>query len=139
MAITVVRPRRLGVGGSAAITIMYPSSGSASSSPDPGTGGSGGGTPTDITKAMPYTTLESLVEDVKLWLRGNNAVEDMQIKGAVNDGIDSLWMSLTRASLSLFMGGPVNVSIGSGEERATIVAKFMRDLLYVGTVDVHRI
>lgn len=66
-------------------------------------------------------TLGSLRASVLEWLEGSEGVPSSRANEAINDGIESLWETLMRASLSLFMGGPVTVTINAGAERLNLV------------------
>src|SRR6266446_4591963 len=66
-------------------------------------------------------TLGSLRAEVQDWLAGDT-VPDARINTAINDGIESLWLTLIRACLSIFMGGPSNVSFSAASERTTLVS-----------------
>lgn len=57
---------------------------------------------------------------VQKWMR--ESVDIDLGNEAINDAVESLWNSLMRVSLSLFMGGPVTMSIASAAERASIVS-----------------
>lgn len=66
-------------------------------------------------------TLGTMAAEVVDWLSGTR-VSSTRIRGAINDGIESLFQTLIRASLSVMMGGPVTLSIASAAERTTIVS-----------------
>lgn len=66
-------------------------------------------------------TLGSMRASVVDWLRGARVSSDM-VDGAINDAIESLFQTLTRASLSIFMGGPVNLTLSAGTDGAIIVS-----------------
>lgn len=60
----------------------------------------------------------SIVTD---WLNGES-VPSNRVNDAINDAVDSLWKTLIQAALSVFMGGPVTLSIASAAERTTVVS-----------------
>ncbi len=53
-------------------------------------------------------TLGALKASILDWL--DETIPEQRIEDACNDGIESLWESLIRASFSLFMGGPVDLT-----------------------------
>ncbi len=66
-------------------------------------------------------TLGSLSAEVIDWLRGTKVTSTI-VNSAINDAIDTEFKALIRASLSVLMGGPVNLSIAAAAERTTIVS-----------------
>lgn len=66
-------------------------------------------------------TLGSLKSEIREWLFGERLSETI-FSTAINDGIESLWETLMKASLDLFMSGPTTVSFAAAAERATIVS-----------------
>lgn len=66
-------------------------------------------------------TLGSLKADIVPWLLGER-VSAVILNAAINDGIESLWQTLMKASLDLFMAGPTSISIAAAAERASIVS-----------------
>ncbi len=66
-------------------------------------------------------TLGGLKEQVILWLNGENCQPEL-ITEAINDALESLWMSLMLAALNVFMGGPLNVTFNAGDQRVTLVS-----------------
>lgn len=59
--------------------------------------------------------------EVVKWLRGSK-VDASQVNDAINDGIESLFMTLIRACLSIFMGGPTNLSLSAADQRTAVVS-----------------
>jgi len=66
-------------------------------------------------------TLAGMRASIQRWLRGSR-VDPQDINDAINDAIDSLSTTLIRASLSVFMGGPVNLTIDADDQRATVIS-----------------
>lgn len=66
-------------------------------------------------------TLGSLRASVQRWLRGSK-VDDATINEAINDGVESLFTTLVRASLSVLMGGPVTLSLAAATSQETVVS-----------------
>lgn len=64
-------------------------------------------------------TLGSLKADVLDWLE-ESTLSQSRVNGAINDGIESLWETLIRVCVSLFMNGPVTISVASGAERVFV-------------------
>src|SRR5215813_8504472 len=52
-------------------------------------------------------TLGSIKGEIRDWL--DEDLPDSRLNSAVNDGIGSLWLSLMKASMSLFLGGPIDL------------------------------
>jgi hypothetical protein len=71
-------------------------------------------------------TLGSLRAEILLWLRGDLADLDSPplVNAAINDSIESIWMSMMRVSLSRFFGldSPVTFSLPTGAERVQLVS-----------------
>lgn len=66
-------------------------------------------------------TLSGMRASVVSWMRGSK-VAPSQIDEAINDAIESLFASLLRCCLSIFMGGPTNVVLNAAAERVSIVS-----------------
>lgn len=66
-------------------------------------------------------TLGSMRAEVQDWLAGDT-LPDTRINGAINDAIESLWKSLVRVALSVFMGGPTSISFSAGDQRQTVTS-----------------
>lgn len=66
-------------------------------------------------------TLGSTAAAVTKWLRGSR-VDASMVNDAINDAIDAEFKALIRASLSVLMGGPTNITLAAAAERATIVS-----------------
>lgn len=66
-------------------------------------------------------TLGSMKARVARWSR--ESIDDLLAEDAVNDGVESLWLSLVTINLSSFVGGPVqNPVFAAASERASIVS-----------------
>jgi len=61
-----------------------------------------------------------MAAEVVDWLRGSKASE-AQVNSAINDAIDTEFKSLIRASLSILMGGPTDLTISAAAERTTLI------------------
>ncbi len=61
-----------------------------------------------------------MAAEVVDWLRGSKASE-AQVNSAINDAIDTEFKALIRASLSILMGGPINLTIAAAAERTTLI------------------
>jgi len=66
-------------------------------------------------------TLASMRASVIQWLRGSR-VDDSQIDDAINDAVDSLFTTLLRASMSVLMGGPVNLTLDASSDGVNIIS-----------------
>ncbi len=66
-------------------------------------------------------TLGSLKVEVREWME-EETLSDTKCNSAINDGIESLWMTLLRATVSMFVGGPISLSIESGTEGVILVS-----------------
>lgn len=62
-------------------------------------------------------------ESANLQTRANNAI---------NDAVESLWETLMRANLNIFMGGPTTIAIAAGDQEVTLIS--VADPLVVPTL-----
>ena len=67
-------------------------------------------------------TLGTLKAEVQEWLEEGSSIPDSRYNAAINDGVESLWSTLMRASISLFMGGPVSLSIDTATQGVILVS-----------------
>ncbi len=65
-------------------------------------------------------TLGELRTDINDWLEETLPVS--RVNGAINNGIESLWSTLIRASVSMFVGGPISLSLTSGTEGVILIS-----------------
>lgn len=68
---------------------------------------------------MPNTFGE-LKAEVLDWL--DETVPESRTRNAINDAIESLWETLIRAAIGLFVGGPTSLSVAAAAERTTVTS-----------------
>lgn len=65
------------------------------------------------------STYGDLVTELRDWLKEPS--RDSVLFNAINDAVSDLWEAEIRVTIQNFMGGPVNLSLAQGTERAPIV------------------
>lgn len=65
-------------------------------------------------------TLGSMKASVVKWIR--EPMEDDLVREAINDAIESLWLSIVQYQMELFIGGPTTLNLASGTQRTEISA-----------------
>lgn len=65
-------------------------------------------------------TLAGLRDDILEWLEESNLTD--RATSAINDSIESLWMTLMRTTVSMFVGGPIGLTLSSGTEGVILVS-----------------
>jgi len=66
------------------------------------------------------TTLGEWKARINDWM--GEIMRDGILTDAINDAVESLWMAVMKANLSLMMGGPVTLSIAAASERQQLVS-----------------
>ena len=65
-------------------------------------------------------TLGSIKASVERFVRGS--VNSDLLTDAINDAIESLWMSVVQFQMEMFLQGPVSLSLAAGAQRTTLVS-----------------